>query len=232
VSVRRPLSSRSAGGVSSHRPPSPTPGLVSSAGAVGAVDVAAVEPAGALAGQPEGAVGPPDDRPGPAGWPAGRLSLLNSTTDHICAQDSGLLVAPNPRMQLGCRLPGAKGAGVEGHKHRVKAGGGRLALRWRAAWIARCWTASGFRAGRPRPCCWRLCAATPGRAQLDCGIHAAQLVGQGEGALSLCPLGEEAAGLPAQVALSGRRQTRRVAWSTSCSPVPERQASELSLWPT
>jgi hypothetical protein len=44
------------------------------------------------------------------------------------------------------------------------------------------------------------------------GIDAAELFGESEGAFGLRPVGGEPAGLPAQVALSGRRQTRRTVW--------------------
>jgi hypothetical protein len=55
-------------------------GLMGSVGAVSSVGLATFEAAGALAGQPVGAVGPSDDRPGPAGGLAARLSLFSSTT--------------------------------------------------------------------------------------------------------------------------------------------------------
>jgi hypothetical protein len=41
---------------------------------------------------------------------------------------------------------------VERHKQRVEAGVAGRPLRWRGASMARCRTASGLRAGIPRPC--------------------------------------------------------------------------------
>jgi hypothetical protein len=73
-----------------------------SAGAVGsaaAIGVAAVGTAGALAGQPIPAVGPPDDRPGPGGWVASAALAVELGHD-VGAQDGVLLVAANPRIQL------------------------------------------------------------------------------------------------------------------------------------
>jgi hypothetical protein len=72
---------------------------------------------------------------------------------------------------------------------------------WLAAALARWRTASGLRTGMPRP--WRAKALrSDGQVvpQLGRGgIHAAELFGQGEGALGvLGAVGEEPAGLPAQ----------------------------------
>ena len=59
----------------------------------------------------------------------------------------------------------------------------------------------------------RTCPATASSAQLGRSRgDAAQPLGQGEGAVGLCAVGEEAAGLPAQMAVSGQRQIRRVGW--------------------
>jgi hypothetical protein len=109
---------------------------VGSVGAAGAVGLAALAALLAVLAAAVGTVCPPDDRP-------------------IRAQDGVLLVAAHPLMQLGRRpFAGGEGAGVERHKRRVQ---GRVAgrpARSRAAATARCRTASGLRAGMPRP--WRV----------------------------------------------------------------------------
>jgi hypothetical protein len=69
-----------AGEVSGHRPPPPLLDLMQSAGAVTPTGAAAVGAAGALAGQPLGAVGPPDDRPGAVVGRHTWLSLYSSIT--------------------------------------------------------------------------------------------------------------------------------------------------------
>jgi hypothetical protein len=51
----------------------------------------------------------------------------------------------------------------------------------------------------------------------------AQLLGQGVGAFGLSPVGQQAAGLPAQMARLGRRQTGRVAW---CLTPPAEESGE------
>jgi hypothetical protein len=99
-------------------------GLMGSVGAVSSVGLATFEAAGALAGQPVGAVGPSDDRPGPAGGLAARLSLFSSTT--TLAPKVAYSCGGPPVMQLGRRpLPRGKGARVEGHKHRIQGRGSR-----------------------------------------------------------------------------------------------------------
>jgi len=73
--------------------------LLGLVGPVGLVGVAAVGPAGALAGQPVAAVGPADDHPDPGGGLAGPASTVEF--DHLVgAQDGVLLVAADPRIQL------------------------------------------------------------------------------------------------------------------------------------
>src|SRR5215210_1659585 len=64
-------------------------------------------------------------------------------------------------------------------------------LRWRAAAMARRRTASGFRAGMPRPW-WVSALRSDGQVVpqlLGGGVDAAQLLGQGEGAFGRGPVG-------------------------------------------
>ena len=75
-------------------------GSTGTVGAAGAVGVAAVGAAGALVGQPVAAVGPSDDRPGPAGGLAG-VAFAVQLDDDVGALVGVLLVAADPRMQLG-----------------------------------------------------------------------------------------------------------------------------------
>ena len=57
----------------------------------------------------------------------------------------------------------------------------------------------------------RLCGATASTGQFLSGrVEGAQSLGEPEGAVGLGAVGQEAAGLPAQMAVSGRRQIRRV----------------------
>jgi hypothetical protein len=80
----------------------PLLGLVGPAGAVdsvGSVGVAAVGAVGALAGQPVAAVGSSDDRLGPL-LLAG-VTLAVQLDHHVGAQDSVLLLAADPPVQLG-----------------------------------------------------------------------------------------------------------------------------------
>jgi hypothetical protein len=110
------------------------------------VGVAAVGPAGALAGQPVAAVGPADGRPGPGGGLAGPAFAVQ-LHDHVGAQDRVLLVTADPLVQLSrWQLSGWKDAEAERHKHRIQAGVAGRPVRWRAAAIARCRIASGLRA--------------------------------------------------------------------------------------
>jgi hypothetical protein len=74
-------------------------GAVDSVGSVGSVGVAAVGAVGALAGQPVAAVGSSDDRLGPL-LLAG-VTLAVQLDHHVGAQDSVLLLAADPPVQLG-----------------------------------------------------------------------------------------------------------------------------------
>jgi hypothetical protein len=85
---------------------------------------------------------------------------------------------PQPLLRLGA-TPGPELARVEGNEYRVQ-----RRRRRRASVAAE-----------------RLAQGRPGGAQLlGGGIDAAESLGQGEGAFGLGPVGQEAAGLPAQVA--------------------------------
>ena len=134
---------------------------------------------------------------------------------------------------------------VEGHKHRVKAGSGRLST----VLAGRLDGAAGRRGGcapASQPVAGEgLTERRPAGAQLlRGGIDAAQPLGQREGALGLGPVGEEAAGLPAQWSpsigrlgpavwvgrlMSGaevgpslpRRNARRWLWRNRSVPPPE-----------
>ena len=76
----------------------PLQGLLGPARAVGSIGVAAVGAAGALAGQPVAAVGSSDDRLGPL-LLAG-VTLAVQLDHHVGAQDSVLLLAVDPPVQL------------------------------------------------------------------------------------------------------------------------------------
>ena len=113
----------------------------------------ALEAADAMVGQPVGAIGPPDDAPDPGAGLAGP-ALTVEFDDHVGAQDGLFLLAADPLIEVGRRLcSGGKGTEVEDGKHRVQPGRAGWPVRWRAAWIAQCRTASGLRAGMPSP--WR-----------------------------------------------------------------------------
>jgi hypothetical protein len=100
-------------------------GFMGLAGAGGSVGLAAPAAARALVGQPVGAVGPPDDRPGP-GVGLASPALAIEFDHHVGAQDGVLLVAADPLVQLGRRsISGGEGARVKRHKHRVKGRAGR-----------------------------------------------------------------------------------------------------------
>jgi hypothetical protein len=182
----------------------PLLGLVGPAGAVdsvGSVGVAAVGAVGALAGQPVAAVGSSDDRLG---------SVVVGGRDSRCT-------ARPPRWRprwrtaprggpTGTARPltvGGEGARIERSKHRAQGRGGRPARRLAVA-IARWRTASGLRAGMPRP--WRVKALRSDSQVVPRwggGVDAAQPFGQREGALGLAPVGEEPAGLPAHPSTAG-----------------------------
>jgi hypothetical protein len=111
--------------------PSPAPGLAGPPGAVGAVGVAALKAAGALAGQPVGAVGAVVAgmiaHVRVVGWLAG-VAFAIQLDHHVGTQGGVLLLAADPLMQLGrSPFPGWEGARVERHKHRVQRRGGRSA---------------------------------------------------------------------------------------------------------
>ena len=142
----------SGGGVSGYRPPSVAPGVDGVGGAVSSVGLATFEAADALAGQPVGAVGPSDDRPGPGGGLTSPALAIEFDHD-VGAQDGVLLLAADPVMQLGRRpLPGGKAPELRATNTGSRAGLAGCPLRWRAASLAHCRTASGF--GMPNP--WRL----------------------------------------------------------------------------
>jgi hypothetical protein len=136
--------------------PLPLLGLMKSAGAVGsaaAIGVATGGPAGALAGQPMAPIGSPDGRPGPGGWVAGAAFAVQ-LDHHVGAQDGVLLVAADPRMQLGAgRSRAGRAPGLRATNTGSRLGVAGRPLRRRAAAIVRWRTACGLRAGMPRP--WR-----------------------------------------------------------------------------
>jgi hypothetical protein len=78
-------------------------------------------------------------------------------------------------------------------------------MRWPAASIARCRTASGLRAGIPRP--WRVKALRSDGQVVPSSAAAALILpeplGELEGAFGLGAVGEESAGLPAHLECSG-----------------------------
>jgi hypothetical protein len=158
-------------------------------------------PAGPFGSQPLGAFGAAGDggHPPLRGQPA-----LGVQLDHgAVAERLDLLGPPQPHPLVGLgATAGRKLARIEGCEHWVQrrrrrrasaAGGGDGAL------------ADGFGvAGRHAEAvaAERLAQGRPGGAQrLSGGVDAAELLGQGEGALGLGPVGQEAAGLPAQPAL-------------------------------
>jgi hypothetical protein len=182
---------------------------VGSAGAVaagGTVGMPAPATALTVARVAVGAFGAADDRPGTGGWSVG-AALAVQLDHHVGAKGGVLLLTADPLVQLGVRPgPGREGTRVEGHKHRVQSWGGRLI----GAAAGRSYGALADGFGVPG---WHAQAvATEGLAQrrpgspqqLRGGVDAAQPFGQGEGAFGLGLVGEEAAGLPAQVASSGR----------------------------
>jgi hypothetical protein len=165
-----------------------------------AVGVAALEAAGALAGQPVAAVGSSNDGPGPGGGLAG-VALAVQLDHHIGTQSGVLLLAADPLVQLGwCPFSGREGARVERRKHRIQGRGGRLAgalagggdgaLADRfgvGGWHAQAVAGEGLARRRPG-----------GTELAGGGVDAAELLGELEGTLGLGPVGEEPAGLPAQ----------------------------------
>jgi hypothetical protein len=170
----------------------------------------ALKAAGALAGQPVAAVGPADDRPGPGVGLRAWLSLSSSTTTlapkvaYCSSRRTHWYSSTGDRSRAGS-APGLSAINT----------GSRLGMagwppRWRAASMARWRTASGLRAGMPRP--WRVKAFAqrrPGGGELlGGGVDAAELLGQLEGALGLAAVGQESAGLPAQRTSTKNRLVR------------------------
>jgi hypothetical protein len=217
------------GAISGHRHHAALLRLVGSAGAVaagGTVGLPALATAVTVAGVAVGAFGAADDRPGAGGGLAGAAFAVQLDHD-VGAQGGVLLVAADPLVQLGRRpLSGREGARVEGHKHRVQAWTGRLAAALAGGGDGALADGFGVGGGHAEAVAGEgFAQRRPGGAQLGRGgVDAAELFGQGKGVLSLAPVGEEAAGLPAQVALSGRGQTRQVAWC----PGPPRGARLVS----
>jgi hypothetical protein len=163
---------------------------------------------------------PADDRPGPGGGLAGAAFAVQ-LDHHVGARGGVLLLAADPLVQLSRWLfPSGERARVEHHEHQIQGGWSRLV--------------AALSSGSDRPLAYRFpvtgghaqavagegfAQRRPGDAQLGGGgVHAAQLFGQGEGAFGFDPVGEEAAGLPAQSAPSGRGQTRRAAWCPDPPP--------------
>jgi hypothetical protein len=193
----------------------PRLGLVGSAGAVAAggtvgppalatalpvAGVAAVGTAGALVGQPVAAVGPADDRPGPGGGLAGPAFAVQ-LDDDLGAQGGVLLVAADPLVQLGRRpRPRRECLGLRATNTGSKLGVAGWPLRWRVAAMARWRTGFGVGGGHAQAVAGEgFAQRRPGGAQLGGGgVDAAKLLGQRVGPLSFGPVGEEAAGLPAQ----------------------------------
>ena len=199
---------------------SPLLGLVGVIGPTRAVDVAAVAAAGALAGQPLVAFGPPDDRPGAGGWLAGGLSLYSSTTTLA----PKMAYSSSRRTHLSAIIENhwyssaadRSRARVEGYKHRIQTRHGRLAASLASA-------GDGPLADRLRVSRWHaeamagegLAQRRPGDPELGGGggVDAAEPLGEPEGALGFGPVGEEAAGLPAhRRPLAVRLSTEQAGW--------------------
>jgi hypothetical protein len=90
-----------------------------------------------------------------ARWLLAGVTLAVQLDDHVGAQDGVLLLAADPLEQLGLRPGSAReGTGIEGHEHRVQGLGGRLAAALAGGGDGALATASGLRAGMPRP--WRV----------------------------------------------------------------------------
>jgi hypothetical protein len=145
-------------------------------------------------------LGAADDGPGAGGRAAG-VAFVVQLDHHVGTQGGVLLVTADPLVQLGVRAgPGGKKPAVERHKYRVQAWAGRLAAAavcsvdrpsarglGVAGWHAEAMALEGLAQRRP------------GGAQLGRGgVDAAELFGQRKGAFSFGPVGEKAAGLPAQ----------------------------------
>jgi hypothetical protein len=107
-----------------------------------------------------------------------------------------------PLGQLPTRAgPDRQLAVVERHKHRVQARGGRPAAALADGVDGALADGLGVAGGHAKPVAGEgLAQRRPGGAQLGGGgVDAAQLLGELEGAFGLGAVGEEAAGLPAQL---------------------------------
>jgi hypothetical protein len=188
-------------GVSRQRQPSPSP-------RVGGVSrcVWRGRPGGArrgwCAGRPTGGtLGAAGDRPGAGGGLAG-AAFPAPPDDYVGAQGGVLLVASDPLVKL-CRRPRPcrERLRVEGHKHRVQQRSGRLPGALAGSGDGP--LADGFRVegGHAQAVAGEgFAQRRPGGAQLaGGGVDAAELFGQRVGPLSFGPIGEEPAGLPAQL---------------------------------
>jgi hypothetical protein len=136
---------------------SPLLGLVGVIGPTRAVDVAAVAAAGALAGQPLVAFGPPDDRPGAGGWLAGfrcTVRRLRWRPRWRTPRRGGPTCRRSSKITGTARPLTALGPGLRAINTGSRLGMAVWPLRWRAPAMARWRTASGFRVGMPRP--WRV----------------------------------------------------------------------------
>jgi hypothetical protein len=195
-------------------------GAVDSVGSVGWVGVAAVGAVGALAGQPVAAVGSSDDRLGPV---------------VVGGRDSRCTARPprwRPRWRTAPRggptgtarplTVGGEGARIERSKHRVQGLGGRLAAAVAGGGDGALADGGGVAGGHSQA------VAGEGFAQRRPG--GVELLGELEGALGLGAVGEEPAGLPAQVALLGRG---RPCGSPGARPIPLAGArAPGSMWCT
>jgi hypothetical protein len=172
------------------------------------------------------------------GWRAW-LSLYSSTTT-LATQGGVLLVAADPLGQLGLRpFTRWEGVRVEGRKHRVKAGGGRLAGALVGGVDGPLADGLGVAGGHAEAVAGEgFAQRRPGGVQLlGGGVDAAELFGELEGALGFGPVGQEAAGLPAHPLLGlqgpmvaagdGSTSVRR--WVDRLQPVSQTLSSGCDL---
>jgi hypothetical protein len=130
------------------------------------------------------------------------VALAVQLDDHVGTQGGVLLLAADPLVQLGrWPLSGWEGARVEGHEHRVQGRRGRLAAALAGGGNGALADGFGVAGRHPEAVAGEgLAQRRPGGPQLLCGgVDAAELLGPGEGTLGFGPVGEEAAGLPAQL---------------------------------